>query len=105
MIQPVRLVEGGDYLSHFGRFEIEGISLEVMGDSQRREGDRWVSTMAKTQRVINLDGVNVVVSSLEEETLAYIRRGRMDRAAQCLAICDPDQMKNILRREIVIGVL
>jgi hypothetical protein len=39
----------------------------------------------------------VNVSWLEEETLATIRRGRLDRAALCLPRCDPGRLLALLR--------
>ena len=38
----------------------------------------------------------VRVSWLEEETLAYIRRGRLDRAALCLPRCDRGRLLALL---------
>jgi len=54
---------------------------------------------------VDLDGVAVRVSWLEEETLAYIRRGRLERAARCLLRCDPDRLLALLRGELATGVL
>jgi hypothetical protein len=34
---------------------------------------------------------------LEEETLAYIRRGRLDRASLCLPECSPNRLLALLR--------
>jgi hypothetical protein len=47
----------------------------------------------------------VRVSWLEEETLAYIRRGRLDRVAQCLPHCDQGRLLALLRGEQAVGVL
>ena len=38
--QPVRLSESDQYRSHFGKFEIESVKIDVMGDLQRREGEQ-----------------------------------------------------------------
>ena len=73
-----------------------------MGDLHRREGDHWVPT---TETSIDLDGVPVRVSWLEEETLAYIRRGRLERAALCLSRCDPGRLLALLRGERPTNVL
>jgi hypothetical protein len=76
-----------------------------MGELQRREGERWVPTAARTQTTVELEGVAVHVSWLEEETLAYIRRGRLERAAECLPYCDRGRLLALLRGEQDTNVL
>lgn len=105
VVEPVALRENEVYRSHFGRFDFDGVAVEVIGDLRRREGERWVPTRAKTETTVNLDGVPVRVSWLEEETLAYIRRGRLDRVAQCLPHCDQGRLLALLRGEQAVGVL
>ena len=105
VVEPVALRESEVYRSHFGRFDFDGVAVEVIGDVHRREGERWVPTAATTETTVDLDGVPVRVSWLEEETLAYIRRRRLDRAAQCLPHCDPDRLLALLRGEEATGVL
>jgi hypothetical protein len=104
-IQPVRLSENDQYRSHFGKFEIDGVELDVMGDLERREGEIWKPTWTRTLDLIDLDGTPVRVSWLEEETLAYIRRGRLERAAQCLVKCDPERLRRLLCGEEPVGVI
>ena len=103
--RPVSLSESDLYRSHFGRFELHGTTVEVMGDMQRREGEAWVPTMALTETVVELDEVPIHVSWLEEETLAYIRRGRLQRAALCLPHCDHDRLMRLLRGDLATNVL
>ena len=62
-------------------------------------------TWARTETVVDVEGVPVRISWLEEEVLAYIRRGRLDRAAQCLPHCDPARLLTLLRGEERVGVL
>ena len=116
-LQPVSLVESDAYRSHFGRFNVRtgsvqrteavrhGIVIEVMGDLQRREGGRWAPTATSTEATVDVEGVPVRVSWLEEETLAYIRRGRLERAAQCLPHCDRDRLIKLLKGERATSVL
>jgi sugar phosphate isomerase/epimerase len=92
VVEPVALRESETYRSHFGRFDFDGVTVEVIGDLHRWEAGRWVPTAATTETTVDLDGVPVRVSWLEEEVLAYIRRKRLDRAAQCLPHCDPDRL-------------
>lgn len=103
--QPVSLSESDTYRSHFGRFELLGATVEVMGDLHRREGNAWVPTMASTETIVELDGVPIRVPWLEEETLAYIRRGRLQRAALCLPHCDHARLVRLLRGEQTTDVL
>ena len=105
VIDPVSLRESETYRSHLGRFDFDGVMVEVMGDLERREGDGWVPTAARTDTRVNLDGVPVHTSWLEEELLAYIRRGRLERASQCLSHCDQVRLLALLRGEQAIGVL
>jgi S-adenosylmethionine-dependent methyltransferase len=96
-VEPVSLRESPVYRSHFGRFDFEGVAVEVMGCLERREGDAWVPTEVINTDTVDLDGVRVRASWLEEEVLAYIRRGRFDRAALCLPHCDRDRLLMLLR--------
>ena len=104
-IQPASLSESDTYRSHFGRYTVDHVQFEVMGDLHRREGDRWVPGYATTEAEIDVEGIPCCVSWLEEETLAYIRRGRLDRAARCLPHCDHDRLTQLLRAEIQLHVL
>ena len=97
--QPVALGSTELYRSHFGRFDFAGVLVEVIGDNQRREGTDWAPTRALTEEVIDLDGVPVRVSWLEEETLAYIRRSRLERAALCLPRCQSQRLLALIRRQ------
>ncbi len=105
VVEPVALRESEIYRSHLGRFDFDGVSVEVMGDLHRREAGDWVATATATETVVDLDGTPVRVSWLEEETLAYIRRGRLERAALCLPHCDRDRLLALLRGERKAGVL
>ena len=99
VLDPVRLRTSPTYRSHLGHLSIDGITVEIMGAMERPEGDGWVSTAANTETVLDLDGVPVPVAWLEEEALAYVRRGRLERTAQCLPYCDRDRLLALLRRE------
>jgi len=105
VVEPVALRENEVYRSHFGRLDFDGVAVEVIGDLHRREAGDWVPTAATTETTVHLDGVPVRVSWLEEEVLAYIRRGRLDRAAQCLYHCDQNRLLALLRGEQNTGVL
>jgi len=105
VVEPVAMRESEIYRSHLGRFDFDGVSVEVMGDLCRREAGNWVPTATATEGIVDLDGTPVCVSWLEEEIVAYIRRGRLERAALCLPHCDRDRMLTLLRGERKVGVL
>jgi hypothetical protein len=103
--QAVVYCEDLNYSSFLGKFEFECVPVEIFADLKRREKGRWVDTCARTSREIDLDTVKICASWLEEETIAYIRRGRMARAALCIAQCDQARMLSLLRGEVEIGVI
>jgi hypothetical protein len=102
--KPVALRESPIYRSHFGQFDF-GIRVEVMGDLQRRQGESWVPSSVVEATTVDLGGIAVRTSSLEEETLAYIRRGRLERAARCLPYCDHGRLLALLRGEKTTQVI
>lgn len=105
LIKDVQYCEDMKYSSVIGKFDFNGLKVEIFADLKRKENSEWVDTFAKTEKVVQFDESEINVSWLEEETIAYIRRGRMDRAADCLKLCDPERMLSVLRGEVEIGVL
>lgn len=99
VVEPVALRESEQYRSHFGRFDFDGVQVEVMGEIHRREGGAWVPTWTRTEEIVEVEGEAVRTSWLEEETLAYVRRGRLERAAMCLPFCNRDRLLALLRGE------
>ncbi len=97
LIQPVILSDNGEHRSHFGQFEINGVAIDVMGDLHRREENRWIPAYTLTRATVELNGTQIHVPWLEEETLAYIRRGKLDRAGQCLPYCNQARLLALLQ--------
>jgi S-adenosylmethionine-dependent methyltransferase len=104
-VMPVALRQDERYRSYFGRFEIDGVTVEVMGDLKRREGVAWKPSANSTRELLDLDGVAVQAAWLEEETLANLRRGRLERAALCLPYCSPERLAALLTRQIATQVI
>jgi S-adenosylmethionine-dependent methyltransferase len=102
---PLTLREDEQYRSYFGRYEIEGVIVEVMGDLQRRERGSWKPTANIHLEQLDLEGVAVQAAWLEEETLANLRRGRRERAALCLPYCDQERLAGLLTRQIETQVI
>lgn len=97
VIEPVAWRTSPTMRSHFGRCEIDGVPVEIIGALERYTGDGWAPTFGATRATVDLDGVPVPVLALEEEVLAYLRRGRLDRAALALPTCDADRFTALLR--------
>jgi SAM-dependent methyltransferase len=104
-LEEAALRKSETYKSHFGRYELDQVVVEVMGDLHRREGERWVPTSSTTEETVQVEGIPCTLSWLEEETLAYIRRGRLDRAARCLSHCDHERLMQLVRGEQTSYVL
>ena len=104
-VKPVSFSESATYRSHFGRFDFNGVQVEVMSDLQWREGDSWRHVSADTEDMVDVEGTAVRVPWLEEETLAYIRRGRLDRAAFCLRYCDRNRLVMLIRGDVKSGAV
>jgi hypothetical protein len=69
--------------SHFGALEIEGVTVEIMGDIQKRLDDgTWESPVdiRLHRRWVAIDGMRIPVLSLEYEYTAYLRLGRAEQA-------------------------
>lgn len=84
VVDPVRFSESESMRSHFGELELHGVSVEVMGDLQkRREDGTWeppVDVTAHREYLEVPDG-RLPVLSLRYEARAYERLGRTKRAA------------------------
>ncbi len=97
VVVPVTWRETETLRAHYGRLEIDGVPVDVMAELERRIDGRWVPTFGATHETVDLGGVAISVLSLEEEPLAYLRRGRLDRVALALPHCDRDRFLTLLR--------
>lgn len=71
--------------SHFGSLEIDGIKVEIMGDIQKLiDSQVWEEPVKVEQyrRWVNFEGMQVPVLSLEYECDAYLKLGRIEKAAK-----------------------
>jgi len=105
VVSSVALSDNGVYRSHFGRFDFGGVDVEVMAALERWQDGRWVDTTSATHEIVDLDGVPVSVPWLEEEWLAYIRRGGLDRAAVILPHCGHGRLLALLRGQTSTNML
>ncbi|MCD6286558.1 MAG: methyltransferase domain-containing protein [Anaerolineae bacterium] len=98
VVLPVAWRETETTRSHYGRFEIDGVPVDVIAELERKIGGRWVPTFGATHETVDLGGVAISVLSLEEETLAYLRRGRLGRVSLALPHCNKDRFLTLLRQ-------
>ena len=104
LVESVALQENAQYRSHFGRFDFDGIQVEVMGGLQFRKDGDWKPSFLLTEATVDLDGIPVRVPELEETALAYMRRGRLDRVALCLPHCDAERFQTLHRQAVELGM-
>ncbi len=80
--------------SYLGAFEIEGITVEIMGDIQKKLPDGSWETPVNLQdhRVwVTFDDMQLPVLSLQYEYEAYLKLGRLEKAARLRHHIEADQ--------------
>lgn len=83
MVKPVAFSATETIRSHFGRFKIGAITIEIMGDIQKRNPDgTWEDpvNLEQHRRSIEIEGMAIPVLALEYEYQAYLKLGRYERA-------------------------
>ena len=105
VIDAVQLREKENWRSHIGRFEITGVNVEVMGGLERRVNQVWLPSFLSTETVVMLDDIPIPVLEIEEEVLAYLRRGNLERVALALSCCSSDRLVQLLREAVEDGML
>lgn len=85
VVSPVAFRESEHIRSYFGILEIDGVKVEIMGDLQKylADGQRWEdpARVERHRRWIELDEMRIPVLDLEYEYQAYLKMGRLERAA------------------------
>ena len=77
-IKSVSFSETSSFRSYYGRFEIDGILVEVMGELEQRMNDEWVSLMNRLINpvIITIAGARIPVSPLEDQLASYEKSNR-----------------------------
>lgn len=77
-VKPVEFGRSGIFESYYGVFEIEDCIVEVMGELKERIGEGWLSAIQRLDcpKIVQIEGMGIPVSSLEEQLMAYERLGR-----------------------------
>ena len=81
--EPVKLRESDFLRSHFGRLQVEGIQVELMGDVQKRLPDgSWGSPadVGENSEMVTVENMQFPVMKLEYEAVAYRQMGRAEKA-------------------------
>lgn len=81
--RPVRLRTSGRLRSHFGVLQLQGVTVEIIGDLQKRLPDgSWSSPpdLEEHRRFVLMEGISLPVLDLSYEAEAYAQLGRETRA-------------------------
>lgn len=68
--------------SHFGSLLINDITIEIMGDIEKKLDNIWIEppNLKVLKEIINFEGMSIPVLSLEYEADAYLKMGRNEKA-------------------------
>ena len=83
VVEPVRCSQSERIRSYFGRLEMNGVKVEIMGDLQKRIDEKsWEEPVRVEayQSWVTHDGMQIPVLSLEYEHQAYLKLGRVEKA-------------------------
>ncbi len=84
VIREVKFSSTDRIKSHFGAFELEGVTVEIMGGIQKYYEGKWEDPIDIDcyKKFVNFKGIEVPVLDLSYEAKAYRRYGRIKRAAE-----------------------
>jgi len=82
MISKVEFKTSEKIRSHFGRFRINSINVEIMGDIEKNINGKWIGSpnLNDLKEYVNFDNMKIPVLQLEYEYNAYIKLGRIEKA-------------------------
>lgn len=77
-VEEVTFEESSKFKSYFGKFKVEGIRVEIMGEWQiKNTKGKWSEPFnASERKSILLDGKEIYVTSVEEELIVFAKMGR-----------------------------
>lgn len=78
LVEEVTFKESAKFKSYFGKFEVEGILVEVMGEWRIKDTKgHWSEPFnASERKLINLNGSKIYVTLVEEELAVFAKMGR-----------------------------
>ena len=76
--------------SYLGKFLIDGMQVEVIGDIQKLAGTEWepAPDLAQLQKWVEVQGMRLPVLDLEYEYQAYQKMGREEKARKIRQFLD-----------------
>jgi len=89
VVRKVTFSSAANIRSHFGALLLDGIEVEIMGDIQKRlEDDPWEEpvNLVQHKQIVEFEGMQIPVLSLEYEYQAYRKLGRFERAQMLLDV-------------------
>jgi predicted nucleotidyltransferase len=77
-IKPVKFRRSKIFSSHFGRFLIDGIKVEVMGGLKGKIGGKWVSLTGRLKRLekVKVGNIRIPVPRLKDQLEVYSKINR-----------------------------
>jgi predicted nucleotidyltransferase len=77
-VSPVAFSRSELFESYFGVFKINDVKIEIMGDLREHIDDQWISVSERldSAKIIEIEGIRISVSPLEEQLIAYETLGR-----------------------------
>ena len=94
VVRPVTFSTAERIRSHFGALLLGGVTVEIMGDIEKRRPDgTWAPPpdLSRHSHMVTVEGMRLPVLSLEYEYQAYVALGRTERAAMLRAWLDHDR--------------
>jgi len=86
-IRKVEFTKSEKIASYLGKFMVEGVEVEVMGDVQIRTERAWAKPLSPwRKKILKTEGMEIPVTPLDVELEAYRRLGRMDRVQKILEV-------------------
>jgi len=78
LVEEISLKESSKFRSYFGKFEVKGIEVEVMGEWQIKEskGEWSIPFDASERKKINLGGQEIYVTTIDSELAMFAKMGR-----------------------------
>ncbi len=77
LIERVEYVESNKFKSYFGKFKINGICVEIMGEWEiKKANGRWLMANVNNRRQIEVHGTKIWVTTIEEELGMFSAMGR-----------------------------
>jgi len=78
VMQPVKWSKNEEFDSYFGKFLINSVKVEIMGDLKIKMGGERISfkNRLRSPRFIKIEGISLPVSPIKEQLEYYERRNK-----------------------------